>query len=182
MSATSKLIHAVAFQVGWFICILGGNWFSLTYTIIFLAAHFWFLSHKKTCLKKEALWLLLVFVSGFILETISFSNKFLYSLTPTVIYKYLIIAPLWMLNLWILFALALRTFLSFIFIKPNITYLITCVAIPLNYYAGAELSTNVSINNPHALSLALITLMWIALLWFLIKLKSGYFEDIFDAR
>lgn len=184
MPITSKLTYAVAFQVGWFICILGGNFFSFIYTFIFLTAHFWYLFHNKKMLSMELLWVFLIFSSGLILETISFSSSFLYSIssTSTNPFKHLIIPPLWLLNLWILFAIALRTCLSFIFTKPILSYLMAFIAIPINYYAGAELNGNVFINRPYMLSLALITLMWVLFLWLLIKLKNSYFEDIFNAH
>jgi hypothetical protein len=183
MLTTRKLIYAIAFQVGWFVCILTGNWVSLAYTVLFLAFHFFFLKYKahSTLLRKEALWIASVFVGGLILETLSFSAGFLYAQTPSNLFAQLILPPIWLLNLWLVFAIALRTCLSFIFYKPKVSYLVSSVAIPLNYYAGVELNNNVAISNPYSLSLALITLMWIVLLWLLTQLKRYYFEDIFNA-
>ena len=187
MSTTSKLIYAIAFQVGWFVCIFSGNWTSLAYSVSFLTIHFWILAQKNKhlyfylWLRKEVLWISIVVIGGFILETLSFSAGFLYSDTPSNLFDRLIFPPLWLLNLWLIFAIALRTCLSFIFYKPTVTYLLTCICIPLNYYAGAKLNNHVTIGSPYTLNLALIALIWIALLWFLIHLKRRYFEDIFNA-
>jgi len=181
MSTTSKLIYAIAFQTGWFVCILAGSWISLTYAIIFLAIHLWILTQKKCMqLRKESLWITSVVMGGLILETLSFSAGFLYLNVPSTLFERLTLPPLWLLNLWLIFAIALRNCLAFIFYKPKVTYLLTCVCIPLNYYAGAKLNSDVAINNPYPLSLALITLIWIVFLWFLIYLKRHYFEDIFN--
>jgi hypothetical protein len=124
----------------------------------------------------------MVFVGGFLLETLTFSAGFLYSKTQPNFFDRLVFPPLWLLNLWLLFAVALRTCLSFVFTAPRITYCISVVAIPLNYYAGAQLNAEVDVNSPYILSLALISLQWIFLLWCLIQTKHYCFEDIFNAR
>jgi hypothetical protein len=184
MSNASKIAYAVAFQIGWFVCIMAGSTPGVVYTLIFISAHYLFLRITLTdpVWYKEISWLLVVFSGGLVLETIIFSAGFLYSKTPHIFFNHLILPPLWLLNLWLLFALALRTCLSFIFSAPKLTYLISTIAIPLNYYAGTQLNTDVDLNSPYILSLALISLLWVFLLWCLIQIKHYWFEDIFYAR
>lgn len=184
MSNASKIAYALAFQLGWFACIMAGNTLGVVYTTVFISAHFIFLKLKlnKVLWFKESLWLLVVFISGFIVETLIFSAGFLYLKTPPIFFDHLILPPLWLLNLWLLFALALRTCLSFVFTAPKLTYLISTIAIPLNYYAGTQLNDDVNLNSPYLLSLALISLLWVFLLWCLIQTKHYCFEDIFNAR
>jgi hypothetical protein len=184
MSSTSKIAYAIAFQIGWLVCIMVGNTLGIAYTLAFILAHFVFLNItlKKVLWFKEILWLLVVFAGGFFLETLIFSAGFLYSKTPPIFFNHLIIPPMWLLNLWLLFALALRTCLSFVFAVPKLTYLISTIAIPLNYYAGTQLNTDVDLNSPYIISLALISLLWVFLLWCLIQTKRYCFEDIFNAR
>jgi hypothetical protein len=184
MSNTSKLIYALAFQIGWFVCIMGGDKASLFYTVAFVAAHFCFLKITlERCLwLKESLWLLLIFLSGAILETLSFSAGFLYSNTSVIFFQQPIFPPLWLISLWLLFALALRTCLSFVFKKPKLTYLLCTIAIPVNYYAGAKLNSDVDLSPPISFNLSLITVLWIFLLWCLIHTKRFWFEDMFNAR
>ena len=184
MSSSSKIAYAIAFQLGWFICIMAGNALGLAYTIIFVIAHLIFLKTtlNKVLWLKESLWLLIVFIGGFLLEALTFSAGFLYSKTQPIFFDYLIFPPLWLLNLWLLFAIALRTCLSFVFTAPRIAYFISVVAIPLNYYAGAQLNAEVDVTSPYILSLALISLQWIFLLWCLVQTKRYFFEDIFNAR
>ena len=184
MSNTSKFAYAVAFQLGWFVCIMAGNSLAVVYTFLFIVAHSIFLklTLNKVLWFKEILWLLTVFIGGCIVETLVFSGSFLYIKAPSAFFEYLIFPPIWLLTLWLLFALALRTCLSFLFNSPKLTYLMTAIAIPLNYYAGTQLNTEVNLNNPYVLSLAIISLQWILLLWCLIKIKHYYFEDIFNAQ
>jgi hypothetical protein len=184
MSSTRKIAYAIAFQIGWFICIMAGNTPALIYTIAFISAHFIFLklALNEVLWFKESFWLLVVLIGGFILETLIFSAGFLYSDSAPGFFDNLIFPPLWLLSLWLLFALALRTFMSFVFSAPKLSYLISTIAIPLNYYAGTQLNPDVNLNNPYILSLALISTLWVILLWFLVQAKHYCFEDIFNAR
>jgi Protein of unknown function (DUF2878) len=184
MSSTSKIAYAVAFQIGWFVCILGDKDSVIAYTLGFVAAHFIFLkiTLNKILWLKESSWLLLVFISGGLLETLVFSAGFLYSSSSHLYFDHIVPPPVWLLCLWLLFALALRTFMSFVFSAPKITYLTSTIAIPLNYYAGAQLNSDVNLNSPYILNLALISVLWVVLLWCLVQAKHSYFEDIFNAR
>lgn len=184
MSNASKIAYALAFQIGWFVCVLAGNTLGFAYTAAFISAHFIFLtlSLNKVLWFKESLWLFVVFTGGLILETLIFSAGFVYLKTTPIFFDHLVLPPLWLLNLWLLFAIALRTCLSFVFTSPKLTYLLSIIAIPLNYYAGTQLNTDVNLNNPYTLSLALISLLWVVLLWCLIQIKHYCFEDIFNAR
>lgn len=184
MSNASKIVYAIAFQLGWFICIMAGSTLGFIYTAVFILAHFIFikLTQHKALWFKESLWLLVVFIGGLIVETLIFSAGFLYSGSAPGFLDKLIFPPLWLLSLWLLFALALRTCLSFVFRKPKLTYMISVIAIPLNYYAGTQLNEDVNLNSPYILSLASISLLWVFLLWCLIQIKQYYFEDTFNAR
>jgi len=175
------------FQTGWFLCVLTAKPISSIYTALFIATHFWILLRDKTSkgnqtfFKKELLWIIAVAGGGWILETISFSAAFLYTANPLSLGP-LSLPPLWLLNLWIQFAIGLRTFLSPIFNRMKLTYLLACIAIPLNYYSGAALNTDVAVNDPYIINLAMISILWIGLLWLLDQMKRRYFEDILDAR
>ncbi len=183
MSNISKLVYALAFQAGWFVCIMAGNLASVVYTALFLFSHFWWLTRKSPTffIHKELLWVMIVFCLGLIVETIYFSGSFLYTDAPKKLFDHVSLPPTWLLCIWLMFALALRTCLSFLFYKPTLSYLTCFVFVPVNYYAGAKLNKDVDINEPVFLSLALMTLIWILFLWGLIHIKRHYFEEIFNA-
>lgn len=184
MSSISKLVYALAFQAGWFICITAGNFASIFYVALFLFVHFWFLARKNSqlLLPKEILWIIIVFCLGLMVETIYFSAGFLYTDAPKKSFDQLLLPPIWLLCIWIIFSLALRTCLSFLFYKPALSYLTCLLFVPVNYYAGSTLNTEVNINEPYFLSLALMTLIWILFLRCLIYIKHHYFEEIFNAH
>lgn len=190
MSSISKLVYALAFQAGWFVCILAGNFASLVYTALFLIAHFGFLTKLYLLaskdiprfMRKEALWVMIVLSFGLIVETVFFSAGFLYIDKAQPLLNQLLLPPIWLLCIWVIFSLALRGCLSFLFYKPTLSYLACIIFVPVNYYAGAKLNNQVDINEPYFLSLALMTIIWIVCLWCLIHIKRRYFEEIFNAH
>lgn len=180
----NKLIlffYAAIFQIGWFVCILAGNWYSGLYTALFVCFHLWNTHKQNQTLTIELQWLSLVFAIGSLLELISFSTGLLHN-TASQLVGALIFPPFWLLCLWMQFAIALRTCLSFLLRHQVWGYLITIVAIPLNYYAGAMLNPEVTINGPLMVSLAYITVLWLFVIWLLNLAKTFYFEDMFHAR
>jgi len=184
MSNTSKFVYALAFQIGWFVCIMAGNLASLGYALIFLICHFWFLTQrtKSHSVHKEILWVITVFCLGLAVETVYFSGGLLYSLIPNNLFAQVLLPPVWLMSLWLIFSLAMRTCLSFIFHKPLLSYFACVILIPINYYCGAWLNNEVDLNQPYFLSLSLIALIWIVFLWHLILIKRHYFEDIFNVH
>src|SRR3954468_22467687 len=42
-----NLIYALAFQAGWFVCIVADNLISIVYTLAFLACHFWLTQNTR---------------------------------------------------------------------------------------------------------------------------------------
>lgn len=178
----NSLIYAFVFQVGWFVCILGGDFYSILYAVAFLLFHFWLLYKQSNLLPKEANWLVSVFTLGMIIETITFSLELLSSPDSVSVFNFLVLPPLWLISLWVMFAIALRTCLYFLFNKPVLAYLLLLITIPLNYYSGAKLNEEVNILKPYSLSLSLITFFWLIFFWCLTMLKRHYFEDIENAH
>lgn len=190
MSATQKIIYAIAFQIGWFVCILGSNTASLYYSLVFVACHLAFSLYRNNALwmAKEVLWLLLIVAFGLMIETFSFSAGFLFYqtsgnfLTTNTLFESFLTPPLWLVNLWLIFAVALRTCLAFMLYKPNLLYALSLVLVPINYYAGAALNNGVALSQPYYFSLTLITLLWLVFFWCLVRIKQRYFKDMFNAR
>lgn len=164
---------------------MASHFVSSIFTIIFLTTHLWFMTRPKyhfSAFKKELFWILLVFIFGLVIEILSFSGGFLYfnsntsaQLTNTF-FDYLILPPFWLLYLWLMFAVALRTCLSFLLNNAFVSVLLFITFVPFNYYAGAHLSGTVSIDEPALHSLAFITFLWLIFLGSLIKIKHYYFK------
>ncbi len=176
-----NIFNAIGFQIGWFICILKGNFLGLAFAIIFTITQLFllYLYSDKFLLKKEIFWLMVIIIIGFCIETLFFSSGILYEYIHPAVPMHFVAPPLWIIYLWLLFATALRTSLSFLFNKHWIVYLVTAIAAPSSYFAGDHLNTTVNINEPIAISLVIIGLVWIFTLWIIKNLKHYYFEDIF---
>ena len=184
MSKISTFAYAVSFQAGWFLSTTSGSLASAAYTLVFLVCHFWFIAHNLpvSLLRKEILWVLIISILGLIIEIISFSSGLLYTKTQQSFDHGPLLPPIWLLCIWIMFALALRTCLSFLFNNLIISCLLCVIFVPINYYAGAGLNNEVAIGQPHFFNLGLITFMWILFLWCAIYLKRYFFEDLFNAH
>ena len=176
-----KIFNAIGFQIGWFVCILKENLFSLALTVTLTLTHLLLIHFykDKLLLKKEIYWLLIVAVIGFVIETLFFSIGVISENTPTLYWTHIITPPLWMVYLWLLFATSLRTSLSFLFNMHWPAYLLTGIIAPCSYFAGSHLNAHVEINEPMALNLAIISVAWVFALWLLKNIKHFYFEDIF---
>jgi hypothetical protein len=149
-----------------------------------LCLHFWLLNRFQQThnIKKEIIWLLIIVCCGVAIETVFFSAGFLYTNIHSITLGRVIFPPIWLISLWLVFAIAMRTSLSFLFIKPWLSYLLIAITIPLNYKAGASLNNNIGINEPYLVSLGLITVVWVTFLVYIIELKRHFFEDIFNDR
>lgn len=181
MNNSFKIINAIIFQIGWFICILTTNTISLAFTFLFVVYNFfglYFLA-KKISLKIEFSWLILCLALGFICETVFFNSGILYKTggdTPPV-FSGLQLPPIWLLCLWVMFAVTIRTSLSFIFNKPLLTCLLTLAVAPCNYYAGARLNSEVDLGQPLLLNLSLLGLSWALAMACLIAIHNLHFKD-----
>lgn len=181
MSLTHRLIYAALFQIGWLVCVCLGDLVALLFAQAIVIFHVCYVRalQPKHRLGREIYWVLLVGTLGFAMETLFFCAGFLYQTNPPELFSRLVLPPLWLFSLWLCFAVALRTCLSFIFHTPLLGYCLVALAIPGSYLAGTYLNNSVQINEPDWLSLLLITLSWILFLMLLKQIKLRYFEDIF---
>jgi len=181
MSLTSQLMYAALFQIGWLVCVSQGSLIALIFAQALILFHLYYVRTIQPTrqLAPEIYWVLLIGALGFAMETLFFCAGFLYQENPPKLFSRLVIPPLWLFALWLCFAVALRTCLAFIFKAPLLSYCLASLAIPGSYLMGTYLNTSVQINQPHWLSLVLITLCWILFLMLLRQIKLRYFEDIF---
>lgn len=184
MSLFSQLIYAVLFQIGWLICVCLGDVNALVFAVIFTLFHLGYVRLFQTSHRalREIYWILLIGVMGYLLDTLFFCAGVIYQSEPPELFARFSAPPTWLFALWLCFAIALRTYLSFIFRFPVLSYGLAALAIPASYLAGTYLNNSVHINKPYALSLLLITLSWSVFIALLHQIKRRYFEDIFNDR
>ncbi len=172
----SMITNFVLFQLGWFACVLGGAYgqalLGSLIAILVIAYHF----YRANEAKKELLLLSIALIIGFIFESIVTAQG-LARYSHGQVFD--VIAPLWMILMWPLFATTLN--LSMRWLKnltPLLVSLVGVIFAPLAYYAGSQLGA-VEYDNL-TLSLSIIAIAWAALLPVLVTLSlklDGYSDS-----
>lgn len=157
-----NLLNAALFQVGWFLCIIGGNLAAMVYTAIALLFHRQFIfSHRRQ-------WYVLLSIAaiGCLLDIalvhagiISFENADVFGI------------PIWLICLWLLFATTFEYCLGWLKRYLWLAVVLAAILGPSSYWFGASLS-DASIATP-----VLTSLMVMAGLWALFFPAGIYFAN-----
>ena len=145
------LISALQFQVAWFFCVLVPNPVALA---VFTLANLWLHLRVVANLERESLWLLSVWCAGVLLDSVLFGSG-LFANNDGSVWP-----PLWLLFLWLNFAMALRY--CFAFLQKNlwVTAALGAIAGPSSYFSGAYLNGGVTLAEPVAVSLSVLAVVW----------------------
>ena len=180
-----NIFNAISFQIGWFICVLTTTWLSLVFTVVYIALHWVLMSriNNNLSLKLEAYWLSMFLIIGCICESLFFNHGILINTIPNnaiadTASSWFILPPIWLLCLWCLFALSMRTSLDFLFNKPIIAYPLIMLGAPSSYYAGTQLSPQVELGLPILLSLPVISVTWLLAFLCIYLIKNYYFKGV----
>ncbi len=153
-----KLYNFVAYQLAWFAVILGAAqghaWAGTAVALLVTVAHLW--------MRRDPLDLKLIGVAavmGLVLDS---------ALAATTQVRFasagdLLIAPFWMLSLWIAFATTLNHSLRWLMQRPVVAALGGAVFGPLAYLAGAKLGA-LTLPSPST-ALPLLAVSWMAAMW-----------------
>lgn len=155
------LINIVAFQLGWFACVLGAArgypWLGLIVVALSLALH---LRLAKDRVGEMRLFVLAGMVGFFLDSAQAAAGTFSFTTveTPTW-WNPSWLSPPWMAMLWPNFATTLHTSLGWLAGRYRLAALLGAVGGPLSYYAGAHLGA-LSFPGELATSLLVIGLVW----------------------
>lgn len=148
--------NLIAFQLGWFTCVLGGAegwpWLGTGVAILLIVAH---LGRAAGPLLELALVLSVGLVGG-VLDSLLVILGLLYYPSGTVIEG---MAPHWIVAMWMLFATTLNIALRWLKGRWLVAGLLGAVGGPLAYYAGAGLG-GVTFHDQPALSLTALAITW----------------------
>lgn len=163
-----KIINFILFQLLWVACVLGADnqtiWPALSIILIMLVI---FLLPAIRA-KNDFIFILTCLVLGFILDSsLAYFNFIDYSFN----YGFSRIAPLWILFLWVGFALTLNHSMAWIFNNAKLGYLLMALGPPLSYISAGKLGA-VSINNMLLTSL-LVSLSWMLVFKILLLVKKN---------
>ena len=160
------LINIALFQVGWLVCVLGGNLYAVIFTLGALLLHQWLVLDDA----REWKLIGLVIVCGCLWDA---------ALTQAGVITYADALPggipLWLVCLWLLFA---TTFMHALFWMRNFLWLAVPLAAvfgPASYWVGASLS-DAALSEPVLIPLAIMAAGWALLfplgIYFAGKLKT----------
>lgn len=147
------LVNALLFQVGWLICVIGGDAWALTVGIALLVAHWQWVSRDRREWAVIALGALL----GIAVDTLLHALQlFRFTEVTTGV-------PWWLAVLWLLFMTTLNHSLAILQRYPLWALLLGAVAGPASYYAGVQLGA-AQFGLSSQTALALLAVVWAALL------------------
>lgn len=163
------LVNFLAFQIGWFSCILGAAWgwpMIGPLVVLGLVGFQLFLSKNPG---SDALLLLSITLLGTIIDSLhaAFGVVFFENARPLSW-----ICPMWMSALWMIFATTLRGALAWLDRRWKLAFMLGALAGPGSYYAGARLGA-IGLNENLTYSLLVLAAVWGATLPVLFWLSRG---------
>ncbi|MCO4821621.1 MAG: DUF2878 domain-containing protein [Flavobacteriaceae bacterium] len=153
-----NIINFILFQSLWLSCIIGAAYQNIWPATICLTALMLLFLLPKYKNGNDILFIYTSVTLGFLLDSLLaytglIEYKLNFGLTQT--------APLWILFLWIGFALTLNHSMSWLLNKPKLGTLFITIGAPLSYFSAEKLNA-IKINQ------TLTTLLLVSLLWLLV--------------
>ena len=172
MSALSlkkqQLLNALLFQEQWLICVQADNQLALISFTIVLLLHINVFNIES----KEIALIVFFTLVGIIVESLAATLgliEFPHQNEITAGGHAIFIVPLWLIIMWANFATTLCHCLAWLQSRIALTFLLTLIFIPLNYFLGAKISGSTYLVSPH-IFLMYETALWLVLLplglWF----------------
>ena len=145
-----KILNLIIFQVGWLVCVLGGDLYAIVYTAIALVMHHaWIVERKSE-------WQLVAMVTavGSLWDILMIQTGLINFVAPG-----LLGIPVWLICLWILFATTFLHCLSWLRQHLWIAAVAAALFAPFSYWLGAQLGGAV-FGSPVLISLLVIAFGW----------------------
>ena len=143
------LINYLIFQIGWFVCVIGGNQSALLFTLFALSIHLlWIGSWRQ---EKQLLVICLLLGSAI--------DSFLGNLQILQFSGDSRLLPGWLACLWVLFGTTLRHSLDWSRQHKSLGAILGLIGGPASYYAGSKL-TDVSLAEPLWQTLLILAVIW----------------------
>ncbi len=126
------LINAIAFQLGWFVCVLLGTWAGVAYTLVAAVLHFRFAPFHRL----DWLSICIALPLGVAHDNLlAYAGVLDYSAETSTG-----LAPFWLTCLWVLLALTFNHSLHWFYQRPWVLALMSLFGGPMAYFGGVTLS------------------------------------------
>ena len=125
------LLNLAIFQVGWTVCVIGGDLYAVSYTVIAL------LTHHRYVLEKNSEWRLIAIVTvvGSLWDVLMASSGMIYYTDSAFVG-----IPIWLICLWALFATTFLHALSWLSRYLWVAAVFAALLGPASYWLGSQLS------------------------------------------
>jgi len=144
------LINLLLFQVGWMVCVIGGNLYAIGFTLPALLLHHWLV------LENRAEWKLIAMVAAVgCLWDIGMAESGVIRYADAS----LLGIPLWLLCLWLLFATTFMHALFWLHRYLRLAAVLAALLGPASYWIGSSLS-DASLALPLWFSLGIMACGW----------------------
>jgi hypothetical protein len=158
-----NLLNAALFQLGWLICVLGGNLAAIAFTLPYLLFHFRFISGNH----REIVFVALIAGIGMLLDAANIASG-IFSVPGTAF-------PLWLACLWLLFATLVPHGLRWLSGRPLLAAGFGAIGGSMSYLAGIELG--VASSDHIALALATWATQWAVIVPLALALSNSWLGD-----
>lgn len=163
----NNIINIVALKLTWLAAVIGASKGMVLPSLVAVACFaLWQLTQNRRH-ENDFLFICIAFVIGFILDSawqafglIDYASGFSF------------IAPIWILCLWIAFAMTFNHSLSWLKTRPILAVLFGMIGAPVSYYAGHKLG---ALNYPNSITQASV---FLGVSWGLIVLFFSQFEKM----
>lgn len=126
-----KILNLLIFQIGWLVCVVGGNFYAIAYTAIALVSHQYFVLERNSEWKLIAV----VTVVGSLWDILMAFSGLIYFTDPD-----LLGIPIWLICLWVLFATTFMHALSWLIHYLWVAAFFAAALGPASYWLGTRLS------------------------------------------
>ncbi|WP_143731490.1 DUF2878 domain-containing protein [Microbulbifer sp. GL-2] len=147
--------NAILFDIAWPVCvIIARPWVVVPFTLASLGFHLIFVAN----LRSEPLWLAGIFLFGVGVDSVLFHLGVLQNLSGSSW------PPIWLICLWLNFAMTLRY--SLVLLQRNLwlATLLGGIFGPFSYYTGALLNGTVELHRPLWQSILVLSVLWAVML------------------
>ena len=167
-----KLVNFIAFQLGWFACVLsaanGRPWLGVLAVAVIAVSHIRMAEHRV----HEAQLLVLAMVLGLVFDSLLVSSGWVRYPSGMLFAG---IAPYWIVAMWALFSTTLNVSMSWLKGSLVLASVMGAVFGPLSYLAGQRLGA-IELVDPLS-SMILLAIIW-ALVMPLLVFASNRFDGI----
>ena len=148
-----NILNLVIFQVGWLVCVIGGNLYALSYTVLAL------LLHSIWVLERKSEWQLIALIT-----VVGCLWDILMTQTDLIVFADPVFAglPVWLACLWILFATTFLHVLAWFRRHLWVAAIAAAVFAPASYWVGVQLGGAI-FAAPVLISLLVMAIGWAAL-------------------